>query len=235
MTMNVRRARYYMMLGLMIAAMITVIGGLSAYRAYVQSYETFKRQAHQMVRVQSDSLAKPVWDFDRDDVGKLLATFKSDPDFQYARVMGERGQVMAESGRPVDDERDVLEIEEPILFKEMRGEQPIGTLLVQYETGQVKFHWLIMMVEQAVTLFILVGAIVFLLVRALKNPAPAAQGPGLLYKDEHTDVRRMVRDVRAMVLDIYDSNAVGEVMEAKLTRLEEALSRLEKKVRHAQA
>ncbi len=234
MALDATRARYYLMLGLIIAAMVTVIGGLSAYRAYGQSYEIFRIQSEQMVKMQSVSLAKPVWDFNREDVAKLIGAFKSDPSFAYARVIGERGQVMSEIGRQLNAEEDhVMSIEAPIVFSGLKTDRTIGTLLVQYDSSGVRGHWLVMMIEQAATLFILVGSIVFLLVRALKSRTTSSVAP--IFVDEQSEVRRMIRDVRALVLDIYDSNAVGDSMQAKLTRLEEILTVLEKKVRHAQA
>lgn len=231
--MNTRQARYYLMLGLLAAAVTTAIGGLSAYRAYGQSYEIFLQQTEQMAGIQSANLAKPVWDFDRESVANLLMSFKTDPHFAYARVMGEHGEILGEAGRPIEMKgSDAVSIEKPIMFQEMRPLKPIGHLVVHYDAAGVKRHWLAMIVEQGLTLLILIAAILFLGYRAIKGTSAVA---GPIFTDEQTEVRRLVRDIRVLVLDIYDSNAVGEALESKMVRLEDALTELNKKVRHAQA
>ena len=91
--------------------------------------EALVNRAELIGKLQADSVAGPLWNFDTGAVENALTSLKSDPDFQHAVVRDGDGNVVAEVGKAAENVATTT-VERPITRADGEETQRIGTFVL---------------------------------------------------------------------------------------------------------
>ncbi|MEB3701682.1 PAS domain-containing sensor histidine kinase [Candidatus Bealeia paramacronuclearis] len=106
---------------------ITLLASL--YHSFKTDLESLVTQGHQLVSIQSTSVAEPLWNLNTQQVDLYLSANAKNPDFKNAVVKDQEGKVISQYGK-LDVSEDDLKFEGDIIYRGGDKPQKIGSLFL---------------------------------------------------------------------------------------------------------
>lgn len=107
---------------LSISAIVTVVFVSAVAAAFYFVSSDWKADLESRGRfiadLQADALAVPLWNFEFGQAETMLITLERDPDFRYAEIRDNSGEVIAVRGEPVNDDEALVTSKSRIVHKE---------------------------------------------------------------------------------------------------------------------
>lgn len=143
-------------IGLILVIMGSFALWLNARGVADRQTEALRGGAEMAATLQADALASPLWQFETDQVQRLLDALANTPGFQQARVIDPDGSTSASAGTPPDEGMESIRIERPI--EHDQSDTPLATLELVISLEQL---------QQRIRSLNRVGFLVFMLVLGL--------------------------------------------------------------------
>lgn len=123
----------------LIAGGMFLLVGAAATVLYVQLVNEFERnslssRADHRARVESESLAYPLWTLDSDALGRALSALANDPDHQSVRVLNPSGGLIVGRGTPT---RDSVIASRPIAYRDGESLRNLGSIEIALSTERL--------------------------------------------------------------------------------------------------
>jgi methyl-accepting chemotaxis protein len=120
--------------------------------------------------LQADSLAQPLWNFEFGQAEAMLHTLERDPDFRFAEITDNNGNVIATHGEPVASGDSVVVAREPVVHSEGNEDELLtsqGTQLGEFTLvlSEERLHDSLLQLA-AISLLVL-GLILFFVLRGV--------------------------------------------------------------------
>ena len=162
-------------LALVILLAITVMGILNINFFNSSQTEALQEKAKIKVALQANAIARPMWDFEIEQVQKLVEALADDADFQAAWVTDPMGSDIANFGE-LSTTENVLEISEDIVIEDGGELQNIGKLHLQLtlqNLQETQNKQILATILIGAALLILLLSIIYLILRTLTGPINA--------------------------------------------------------------
>ena len=154
------RARISIICSLVVGFIALV--SLSLFIIYTanESEDELLLRANLLAEMQAKTISTPVWNFDKDQVNKIISSFKDDPDFSGAIVFDEANKSFATTGDFTDVVKQ-LTITKPIYYNIGNEEKKIGELRIFVSKDRIDKNVTNIFYYSIGTCFILIVLLIF--------------------------------------------------------------------------
>lgn len=119
----------------MIAAIVLLTQATVGYFSFRERLTGFEARSGVIARLTAQALSRPLWNLDRPVFQAQMAAVAQDANFLYARLTGERGQVLLELGTPPADPDRAVSISAPVM--DPTGASRIGAFQLAMSTAHL--------------------------------------------------------------------------------------------------
>ncbi len=119
-----------------------------------QEFAALHTRADLLARVQSQTLATPVWNLEKEQIVTMLNALGSDPDFAAARVLDAKGEVQQSEGASPSQP---ISATAPLVY----DNQEIGQLVLELDTARMQAE-----LRRTSLIYLMVGLLIIMIVLA---------------------------------------------------------------------
>jgi methyl-accepting chemotaxis protein len=211
----------------LIVILYAVMGGLEINRQSERIADQMRTRMSQIAGLQAGSIAGALWNLDYQSVEATLKTLQNDPDFQYALVTESSGSKASELGTE-GKAGETLSVDVPI---EKDGES-LGTLNLQFSRDRIEDRRAaavqVTVLKTAVTLVVLLAAMMFSLNRVLK-PVVRITGSMTAIAEDQPDVHVPYRERSDEVGDMAKAVEVFQKNNAEMAQMRREQEEMERR------
>lgn len=149
---------------------LIVIGSAGSYilnEAFNAQIKELNYRANLTSERISSSLIRPLWDFDEDQIAKILFSISKDKDFVAAAVIAPDGNIIASYG-DYAAQKNYLSIIQPLNFTDFGKNENLGDLVVYYSSERLSHEFNKQYFIGIIAMLTIMGAILFCVYLGLK-------------------------------------------------------------------
>lgn len=223
------RAKFILVLLPPVILATGLVSGIFGWIAYEHMEAEIEAKRQILARSHGAALASPMWNFDRQNIQRILDMLLLDPDVAAATVLDERGRIIASAGPAPEGPPDpALMVREPVLQAGGPQDFTLGELRIRLQRGRLGDTITEIMVRDSLLMALLVIAVVGSAMAA--NRAIVGRPlERLLGAIEHARDHRPPEPV-----DWPTEDEMGQVI-AAYDRMQARLAEEGEKLRHSQA
>jgi methyl-accepting chemotaxis protein len=132
-------ARVTALVAVGVVSIVVGKGALDLYNGTAERETATINHFKEITTMQAEALARPLWDFNIEQVGAILASLARDKSFLHAAITGADGKLVAERGGQRADDAGVAprppwSLDVPITLEEGAHREAVGALHVSFST-----------------------------------------------------------------------------------------------------
>jgi signal transduction histidine kinase len=161
------KTRIALVSGLGIIVVASSLLFYSTQNTHQQTLQAARARAKLLAETSANALSIAMWDFNDNQIANIINNIGRDLDFQYARVMDDKGKVIAGNGIWLQDTTQAIQFDAPIIYTQGSKRHHIGILSIQLNTNQYNAMLRDYLIVTSIVYLLIVLGISFLIYRLL--------------------------------------------------------------------